>query len=262
MLVASRTEDSLEMSVYGICWSNGEGHQNCFFPAAQAVTVLPARFVAAITILSLRTVGRYVLRVLFQHDAAPPHRRVRVRITLRLPVYASQFVLNMLVLCQVYVSHIQHVIENSSFCIIHKSSVSPGFAKQIMPVLHILCYNGSLVTWTVVRLTTAKFKPLIVFCLGLNCEHVHSHDSVWLVLVACTLQSCTALSQQTVLDGGHDSPVFWPTHSPDFSPVWRPVRHFATEITHPKPASSSCKIVSSSFICFHVRHEPLNLRSI
>jgi hypothetical protein len=42
-----------------------------------------------------------------------------------------------------------------------KSSVSPGFAKQIMPVLRILCYNGSLVTWTVVSLTAAKFKPLI-----------------------------------------------------------------------------------------------------
>jgi hypothetical protein len=38
------------------------------------------------------------------------------------------------------------------------SSVNTGFSKQIMP---ILCYNGSLVTWTVVGLTTAKFKPLI-----------------------------------------------------------------------------------------------------
>jgi hypothetical protein len=62
---------------------------------------------------------------------------------------------------QVYVSHIQHITENSSFCIIYKSSVSPGFAKQITPILRVLCYNGSLVTWTVVSLTTAKFKPLI-----------------------------------------------------------------------------------------------------
>jgi hypothetical protein len=30
----------------------------------------------------------------------------------------------------------------------------------------ILCYNGSLVTWTVVSLTTAKFKPLIFSVFG------------------------------------------------------------------------------------------------
>jgi hypothetical protein len=30
-----------------------------------------------------------------------------------------------------------------------------------MPTLRILFYNGSLVTWTVASLTTAKFKPLI-----------------------------------------------------------------------------------------------------
>jgi hypothetical protein len=47
------------------------------------------------------------------------------------------------------------------FWTIYKSSVSPGFAKQIMPILFILCYNGSLVTWVVVSLATAKFKPLI-----------------------------------------------------------------------------------------------------
>jgi hypothetical protein len=62
---------------------------------------------------------------------------------------------------QVYVSHIQHVTENSCFCTLYKSSVSTVFAKQIMSILRILCYNGSLVTWTVVSLTTAKFKPLI-----------------------------------------------------------------------------------------------------
>jgi hypothetical protein len=42
--------------------------------------------------------------------------------------------------------HIQHVTENSSFCTTHKTSVSTGFAKQIMLYLRILCYNGSLVT--------------------------------------------------------------------------------------------------------------------
>jgi hypothetical protein len=58
---------------------------------------------------------------------------------------------------------------------------------DIMPILRILGYNGSLVTWTVEGLTTAKFKPLIFnVCLrvALYCEHVHSHDFVWLLLVA------------------------------------------------------------------------------
>jgi hypothetical protein len=62
---------------------------------------------------------------------------------------------------QMYISHILHVIENSSFCTTHKSAVTTVFAEQIMPILRILCYNGSLVTWTVVSLTTAKFNPLI-----------------------------------------------------------------------------------------------------
>jgi hypothetical protein len=35
--------------------------------------------------------------------------------------------------------------------------VSQGFAKQIMPILRFLYYNGSLVTRTVVSLTTSKF---------------------------------------------------------------------------------------------------------
>jgi hypothetical protein len=38
--------------------------------------------------------------------------------------------------------------ENSSLCTAYKSSVSPGFAKQVMSILRILCYNGSLVTTT------------------------------------------------------------------------------------------------------------------
>jgi hypothetical protein len=54
--------------------------------------------------------------------------------------------------CRVYVLHPQHVIENSSLCTVYKSCVSPGFAEQVMPVLLTLCYNGSLVIWTVVSL--------------------------------------------------------------------------------------------------------------
>jgi hypothetical protein len=49
----------------------------------------------------------------------------------------------------------------NSFRTTHKSSASTGFTKQIMPILRILCYNDSLVTWTVVSLTAEKFKPLI-----------------------------------------------------------------------------------------------------
>jgi hypothetical protein len=79
---------------------------------------------------------------------------------------------------QVYVSHIEHVTENSSLCTIYTSSASTDFEKQIMPILLILCYNGSLVTWTVISLTTAKFRPLIFSV---------SHDFVWLLLVACTI---------------------------------------------------------------------------
>jgi hypothetical protein len=59
--------------------------------------------------------------------------------------------------------YVLYVIENSSVCTIYKFSVSTGFAEQIMPTLRILCYNGSLVTWTVVNLTTAKFKLLTFY---------------------------------------------------------------------------------------------------
>jgi hypothetical protein len=45
--------------------------------------------------------------------------------------------------------------------IIYKSAVSTNFAKQIMSILRILYYNGSLVTRTVVSSSTAKFKPLM-----------------------------------------------------------------------------------------------------
>jgi hypothetical protein len=38
--------------------------------------------------------------------------------------------------------------------------------KADQPVLFTLCYNGSLVTWTVVSLTAAKFKPLIFSVSG------------------------------------------------------------------------------------------------
>jgi hypothetical protein len=54
------------------------------------------------------------------------------------------------------------LLKISCFCTTRKSSVSRGFAQKIMPILRIFCYD-SLVIWTVVSLTTAKFKPLIFF---------------------------------------------------------------------------------------------------
>jgi hypothetical protein len=48
-----------------------------------------------------------------------------------------------------------------NLCALCRSPLSPGFAKHIMSGLFILCYNGSLVTLTVVSLTAAKFNPLI-----------------------------------------------------------------------------------------------------
>jgi hypothetical protein len=50
-----------------------------------------------------------------------------------------------------------------------------------MSILHIICYNGCLVTWTVLSLTTAWLH------LVLYREHVHFRDYVWLLLVACTI---------------------------------------------------------------------------
>jgi hypothetical protein len=76
-----------------------------------------------------------------------------------------------LAFCQVYISHVFHVIEVFFFCIVHKSSLSTGFAKQIMSVLPILCYNGSLVTRMVVSLTTIQFKPLVFYIFGFTLSY-------------------------------------------------------------------------------------------
>jgi hypothetical protein len=57
--------------------------------------------------------------------------------------------------------------------------VSPGFENQIMPLTFTLCYNGILITWTVVSLTTTKLTLLSFYiCLHLllYCKHVHSHE--------------------------------------------------------------------------------------
>jgi hypothetical protein len=41
-----------------------------------------------------------------------------------------------------------------------RRKISPPYSRSIMCILRILCYNGSLVTWTVVSLTTAKLSLL------------------------------------------------------------------------------------------------------
>jgi hypothetical protein len=66
---------------------------------------------------------------------------------------------------QVYISHILYsmLLKMYSFCTTHMSSLSKSFTEQIMPILRILCYNGSLVTWTVLSFTTFKFKPLVFY---------------------------------------------------------------------------------------------------
>jgi hypothetical protein len=77
----------------------------------------------------------------------------------------------------------------SSFCTTHQSSASTGFTEQIMTILRILCYNGSLDIRMVISLTTAKFKSLIrgIFSVSLHFvlhhEHVYSPDLCALPLI-------------------------------------------------------------------------------
>jgi hypothetical protein len=73
---------------------------------------------------------------------------------------------------------------------IYKSSVSTGFAKQIMSILLILRYNGSLVTWTVVSLITARFKPLIFSIYGFALFYT-ANTFILIILYGFPLVACT-----------------------------------------------------------------------
>jgi hypothetical protein len=47
-------------------------------------------------------------------------------------------------------------------CVLYTNPLSvQALQSRSCLILLILCYNGSLLTWMVIRLTTAKFKPLI-----------------------------------------------------------------------------------------------------
>jgi hypothetical protein len=60
-----------------------------------------------------------------------------------------------------------------------------------MPMLRILCYNGSLVTWTVASMTAAKFKPLTFSVSGFGLSYAANvfifMIFLWPLFVACTM---------------------------------------------------------------------------
>jgi hypothetical protein len=59
-----------------------------------------------------------------------------------------------------------------------------------MPILRILCYNGNLVTWTAVSLTTAELKPLVFSMSGfaLSCT-ANAYILIFCMTSACCLHS-------------------------------------------------------------------------
>jgi hypothetical protein len=58
-----------------------------------------------------------------------------------------------------------------------------------MPILRILCYNGSLVTWTVVSLTTAKFKPLTFSTSGFTLSYTANIFILMILYDFCLLRA-------------------------------------------------------------------------
>jgi hypothetical protein len=71
--------------------------------------------------------------------------------------------------------------------IIYKSSVSTGVAKRFVPILRIICYNGSLVTRSVVSLPTAKFKPLIISMSGFTLSYTPNMFILMILYDFCLL---------------------------------------------------------------------------
>jgi hypothetical protein len=75
------------------------------------------------------------------------------------------------------------------------SFVGIGFTEQIVPLLRILYYNGSIVTWTVAGLTTAKSMPLIFHCL---------HDELGKSVTYITTDSQSASLSWNKAPGAYD----------------------------------------------------------
>jgi hypothetical protein len=65
--------------------------------------------------------------------------------------------------------------------------------NRLCPISGSLRYNGSLVAWTVVCLTVAKFKPLMLSMSGFALSNIANIFIVnvleWLLLVACIILS-------------------------------------------------------------------------
>jgi hypothetical protein len=100
-------------------------------------------------------------------------------------------------------------LRKSSLSRVYKSSVIPRLCKAHH--VSYLCYNGSLITWTVISLTAAKFKPLICSLSGfaLSSATVPTCSFswfLWLMPVACaflyivvsTLKTWRRVQWQTV----------------------------------------------------------------
>jgi hypothetical protein len=84
----------------------------------------------------------------------------------------------------------------------HKSSVSIGFRGQIMLILRILCYNGSLVAWTVVSFTIAKFKPLILYMPGFTMFYTANMFIFMILYDFSLLPACPILLYNHILTEG------------------------------------------------------------
>jgi hypothetical protein len=65
-------------------------------------------------------------------------------------------------------------------------AVSTYFVTQIMPCLPNLCYNGGLVTWTIVNLTAATYKPLMLPVNSFVCHMFRTFACSWICMTAAT----------------------------------------------------------------------------
>jgi hypothetical protein len=67
-------------------------------------------------------------------------------------------------------------------------SVQALQSMSCLAYVHILCYNGSLVIWTVVKLTADKSKPLCCLCLASPCPMLRICTFSWFCMTsACRL---------------------------------------------------------------------------